>query len=650
MWWDADTIERTVTWQFVCSHLLPEEIERLKRPLGFGDGLTDGTYWEWIDEKAKRIFLILVDLGVPDQIFGVIDDSWDDEDLPIALDQVERLALTPARDEKLEKKFYYRQYYYLLRPLQRGEHAVYQDDEVVPTDIIDKKPTALTTSQSHQFVDRVVLPNQPGMVFCRRWTPLGPGYFSYEDFLYEVSNIRNLQNEHLVSYWASYVYQGYGYVVFTPASDYTLKSFLTTTPASVKNLDKQVRRRLVMNWILCLVDTLCFIHNRGLSHGNIKPSTIMFTNDNHIFFSDFSRLSTEALASMMDSRNSFDKESYDYAAPEQWFRPTAGGPPSPVHRKASLTTPSSSPENYTHQNYAASRGGGGSAADYNNSVMHAPTPHLDAQAADVFSLGCVILELLSFLLKKQGRPFAAHRAAKHKTPGRGGAVPDASFHKNLGQVESWMTQLAKDASKKIDKDAQEDMFRGIAPMLHVVERMLALHPSDRPAAYDVQNRMYQIVTEACGITEPHCVHQYGGWDFGIGSLKLGTSPPTAMMTHQDMSIATNLNRRRSSATSGSRNSQLNSEHHHHHHSHHSRRTSTASSSGAGSSSMGIGSMLRRTDSASHREQDGGSGFQATFQNLRMGSSSSSSSSSSRAAAADKVRTPWSQAPVYAGNY
>ncbi len=132
MWWDADTIEKTVTRQFVCGHLLPEEIERLDKPLGFGDGLTDGTYWEWIEEKARRIFLILVDLGVPDQIFGVIDDSWDDEDLPIALDQVERLALTPAKNERSERKFYYRQFYYLLRPLRRGDQGVYQEDEVIP--------------------------------------------------------------------------------------------------------------------------------------------------------------------------------------------------------------------------------------------------------------------------------------------------------------------------------------------------------------------------------------------------------------------------------------------------------------------------------------------------------------------------------------
>ncbi len=308
MWFDADSIEATVNRQFVCSHLLPEEIARLDRPLAFGGGLTDGTYWEWIDEKAKKIFLILVDLGVPDQIFGVIDDSWDDDELPIALDQVERLALTPAKDERAERKFYTRQFYYLLRPLERGDHVAYQDMEVVPLDVVDKRQGL--NHSLHPAEDKVTLPNHPGAVFCRRRVPIGAGpgsLASLDDFQYEINGIRNLQNDHLVSYWASYVHQGVGYVLFTPASDLSLKSFLATHPVSLKNLDKEARGRLVMNWIHCLVDTLCFLHNRGLSLGNIKPSTLLFNADHHIFYSDVTRFNPEMLAAAGPDKHSFDK-------------------------------------------------------------------------------------------------------------------------------------------------------------------------------------------------------------------------------------------------------------------------------------------------------------------------------------------------------
>jgi serine/threonine protein kinase len=507
-WWDADRIEKTVTRQFVHSNLLPEEIERLDRSLAFGDGLTDGTYWEWIDTKAKRIFMILLDLGVPDQIFGIIDDSWDDGDLPISYEHIEQLALTANKDERLEKKFFQRQFYYLIKPLEKEDHTEYLDYEVVPVDVVERRQ-----GLSHT-VDKVKIPNRPNQTFCRRRIPVGvnaSGCISPEEFKELVNSSKGLQNEHMVSYWSSYTYQGYGYVLFTPFADSHLKNFLATTPAGFKNLPKKIRRESVVNWILCLVDTLAYLHSKRQSHGNIKPSTILFNNDNLIFFSDFNRLSSEALFGPSE-QNRFDRESYDYAAPEQWFRPTSG-PASPPSRKATLT--SSSPE-------FTILGSNDSKINTPSAMLNTPNPHLNPQAADIFSLGCIILELLSFLLKRSTKNFAAHRSAKHKTPGRGGAVLDASYHKNLGQVESWMGILAKDAAKKVSENDGGLVYRGVTPLLHIVTRMLSANPGDRPAASDIQQMVYQVLTEYCDIPEPHCVHQYrdGGFDFAFQRMHI----------------------------------------------------------------------------------------------------------------------------------
>ena len=550
MWWDDDTIERAVTREFVCSRLIPQEIARLDEPLGFGGGLTDCTYWERIDEKAKKIFLVLADLGLPDQIFGLIDDSLDDDDLPIALDQVERLALTPSRDEKIDRKFYHRQFHYLLRPLQKGGHIDYEDDDVIPLDVTDKKPAA---GQSHHM-DKVTLPDQPGTVFCRCRVPLGRGSISWGEFVSEIDSIKYVQNEHLLSYWASYTHQGYGYIIFTPAPDFTLKSLLATTPNCVKNLDKKGRRQTVMNWIHCLVNTVCFLHNQGLWHGNIKPSTVMFSDDNLIFFSGLTRFHTEVLGGATDN-TSFDKEAYDYAAPERLFKSFSSSPTS--YRSDSSNSPTA--------------------------TTQAPNSGFSPQAADIFSLGCVILELLSFLFKKQGRPFAAHRAAKHKTAGRGGAVLDASFHKNLGQVESWMTQLSKDALKKDDP-----MFKGVAPMLHVVEHMLAFYPSDRPGPNEVQARIHQILTESCGIPEPHCRDYDGGWDYGMGRLTLGSSLLVSTNSSDAISIPTKMK-------SGLRGGE-------------DRRRDSGGSGGSGS---GSGGSVRRANSAAREVPRTRSGFPST---------------------------------------
>ncbi|TDZ37866.1 hypothetical protein C8035_v001204 [Colletotrichum spinosum] len=607
-WWDAARIDATVTRQFVCQFLLPEEVERLDRPLAFGGGLTDETYWAWINAKAKRLFLILVDLKIPDQIFGIIDDSWDDRDLPVSLEFIERLRLTAVKDDKVERKFFARQFVYLMKPFQRGDHYDFNDFEVVPLDVVERRPA------SNSAVDKVVLPNCPGVVFCRRRIPLGnnPNQLSKGEFNDIIHSTRGIQNDHLVSYYASYTQHGAAYVVFTPATDSNLKAFFSNTPSTFKNLAKRERRRTLMNWILCLADTLAYLHSRRLSHGNIKPSSVLFTNQLHIFYSDFTRLNAEVLAGYSD-KNSFDRESYDYAAPEQWFRPT-GGPTSPMGRKATLAM-STSPE--THTNFSIPRNDNPTSP---NAMLSTPNPYLSPQAADIFSLGCVILDFMSFLVKKTTKSFAAHRAAKHKTPGRGGAVLDSSFHKNLGQVESWMSTLAKEASKKVSDSDGGAVFRGIVPLMHVVARMLSANPNDRPPAAEVQTQIYQILTNHCGILEPHCVHQYGGWDFGMSHLRIQTVGPSVdLMPQPARQGSFSLpSRRESGSLSGSISPRALS---------HSR----TNSSGGMSNNSGMSS----TASSEHdQDRDLGAGFTA-LRNIRV----------------PPVRSPgaWDSSPAAAGS-
>ncbi|KKA28987.1 hypothetical protein TD95_004627 [Thielaviopsis punctulata] len=525
IWWDDDRIESTVTRDFVCRHLLPQEIERLNGQVGFGDGLTNDTYWDWIETKVKRIFLILVDLGVPDQIFGLIDDSWNDSDLPLDFVNISRLALTATKDEKIERRFYQRQFHYMLRPLVKGASIVYEDDEIVPIDAADKK----ATTTSNGMVDKVTIGNNADDIFWRRRIPLDVhGGLPMVEFQDAVENMRQFENEHLVSYWGSYVYQDFGYIIYTPASDFSLKSFLTTQPACYKNLPKLKRKEMVMNWIMCLADTVCFLHSRHCAHSYIKPSTIHFTKSNKVFFSDTSKLGPEPMNNPTERASSFEREWYDYAAPEQWFRPGTTGNTPNSSRKPSLL--SSSPDN--HLAISIPRGGEFASP---SAILHTPNPQLSPQAADIFSLGCIILELLTFLLKKQQK-FASHRAAKHKTAGRGGAVLDSSFHKNLGQVESWMTDLAKEANKKASNKDGNHVFRGFVPILHIVARMLSVNPQDRPTAHEVQQRIYEIITEHCQIPEPHCVHRYNfDLNSAFGHMRIQPSLDSISLRAQQMS-------------------------------------------------------------------------------------------------------------------
>lgn len=156
-WWTDERIDARITRAFVISKLRGEEREFLDRPLAFGEGLTDDTYMEWILDRAKRLFLILTQIGVPDQIFGCIDDSWDDDDLPIPLENVKSLELSYDNDESLNKKFYDMQFVYLLRELKAGDHISYGPKEHIPMEYVNTLPPAVCL----QPYDRVHLPSRP---------------------------------------------------------------------------------------------------------------------------------------------------------------------------------------------------------------------------------------------------------------------------------------------------------------------------------------------------------------------------------------------------------------------------------------------------------------------------------------------------------
>jgi serine/threonine protein kinase len=549
MWWDEERIEATVDRRFVLSKLRPDEQARLDEPLGFGGGLTDDTYMEWIEQKAKRIFLILVDLGVPDQIFGVIDDSWDDDDLPVPLDQVERLQLTFDKDEKLEKKFFHRQFAYLLRNIQKGELMYYDDEEIVPLELAEKRPVGAVAGLVHTNVDKVHLPGKPDDLLLRRRVPLGatPGRMPQEEFLSGIEAMKALEHDHLTCLWASYIQKDFGYLLLTPVNDSNLKSFLAITPQSIKILAKQDRRVLLLNWLHCLADALSTLHAQGLSHRNIKPSNVMLDVDNHIFLGDSGIFPT---SNFHGEKRGFDKEMYDYSAPEQAPRMPAPPPvwlpvsrPSTSRRATGPSTGSivsSSAHSFvTSSNETSSihTSSTGSNSQSPPKSSHGHKPH-DPQKSDVFSLGTIFLEILTVFLKRASRNFASHRSCKNKTPGRGGGLPDSSFHKNPGQVQSWMSTLIKDASKKEDK-----VFRGVSHIIGLVEKMISPNPEERPSAKEVQERMHNILSQICGLggirsedgdVKPggriHCEARKADqneWNFGFDQLRLASQRAAA---------------------------------------------------------------------------------------------------------------------------
>ena len=507
----------------------------MKRSLYFGGDLTDDTYLDWILTKAKRLFLILVATGIPDQIFGVIDDSFDDDDLPIAEVAVPGLRLSLEADPALDKRFYKNQFKYLARVLEDGEHIRYADEETVPVTTVGLK---LALPINKDGVDTVRLPSEPSKVFIRRKVNIR-SMSSEEYVLNEIAEMKKFSHEHTLSVYASYLQSDIMYILSTPAGEYTLKSFLMDQPKPFDALSKSDRRQILVNWPHCLANATAWLHANGGHHGAVRPSNIHITNTFQICLGPM-----DGEGFLCNTTKSDDIEAYQYAPPERWKRAvtvqsTGSGkislpsgsrsgrkvqnetldPADPSTRRSASTLGSHEKQDGAYAFTAVSKSeysrlrlsnapGAGKATvpiqrhtrrnpvdinsvdsfglgrgrtmasmtDISGDSIRAPSVlssissegkrrgrsgskhrglfvaapesrtavvqtwqsvQHDSFAADVFSLGAVIMDILTVLCKRTFSSFARHRSKNNRNAGRGGGLADASFHANLSQVMSW---------------------------------------------------------------------------------------------------------------------------------------------------------------------------------------------------------------------
>jgi len=173
-----------------------------------------------------------------------------------------------------------------------------------------------------------------------------------EEYLAGIDAMKSTEHPHLMSLWASYTHYSTGFVLLQPVCSSTLKQYLIATPPSIKILAKTDRRLLLMNWLHCLSSALAFLHSKGLSHRKIKPSNVMFDTDNSIFLGDSGIFDHDSTG---ESTN--EKETYEYASPEQVDFPEPTSPLLPIipqipSRK--LTSSASTTKSFTSDASAAS--------------------------------------------------------------------------------------------------------------------------------------------------------------------------------------------------------------------------------------------------------------------------------------------------------
>ncbi|KAL6239958.1 hypothetical protein BDW75DRAFT_226686 [Aspergillus navahoensis] len=312
VWWPEDRIKATICPDFIFKHIPPDTLPRLVAPLPWGEGLTSETYLDWILAKARRLFLILLDIGIPERIFHLVDESFDDNDLPIAAHSVDRLQLSQEPDAELNSKFFLAQWRFLVRGISEGEHIKYTENEGVPVEVLQTGTTLVK-----EGVERVVLAGAVCKIYLRTQVTVGgaPHFFEEDEVLEEIRSMRRLAHDHVYSVYASYFADNTICILFSGVYERNLMSFLTDTPQSFKKLAKDRRRERLVNWPHCLAHGLSWLHAHGQVHGLIRPSNILVDADFKIFIGQF-----EALDTLLPPVKVDDVEAYQYGPPERWVR------------------------------------------------------------------------------------------------------------------------------------------------------------------------------------------------------------------------------------------------------------------------------------------------------------------------------------------
>ena len=235
----------------------------------------------------------------------------------------------------------------------------------------------------------------------------------YDAFKNEVRIMRSLRHRHIVQLLNSYVQPERFSLVLHPVADMDLAQYLRDTEelplAGPSFLE---RSRVLMGGMSSLVAALKEIHSSWVSHGDIKPSNILIKGEK-FWLADFG-------ASKMMSRNGNSNRknvlvSPKYAAPE--------------------TTKSRTQD----------------------------------EISDVFSLGCVFLEIATLCLSRTLSEFAGFRTA----------LGDNSFHKTLGKTNEWIDML----NEEQERTKCSDIAHSIP--FDMIRKMLRGNPEDRPTSHEV---------------------------------------------------------------------------------------------------------------------------------------------------------------------
>jgi serine/threonine protein kinase len=330
----------------------------------------------------------------------------------------------PARLQKLQRDYYsHLRQQEIVQPFDKelnwsgkGQHVTFMPKDRIPLEVLSSLGSSMTAKVDKVLCRRIALARKT-MRCSRQWT--------ITEALQEVYHLQNLRHFHIVQLVGSYL-QGRDFsILMYPVADCHLGRFLEDTAdmgmpdTHVGKLEIHARRGFLGQSLGCLTSAIAYVHKHTTKHMDIKPQNIL------VGYPSANALRRVYLADFGLSRN-FATQGHSQT----------DGPTSRTPRYCA-------PEVYQY----AMRG----------------------RSADIFSLGCVFVEVLTVIYGRHPQDFADFRTENGH---------DDSFHANLPRVRDW-----------IDKIIHSNLglwAERVVDMVDVVKKMIAFRPDVRPTALEVQ--------------------------------------------------------------------------------------------------------------------------------------------------------------------
>lgn len=245
-----------------------------------------------------------------------------------------------------------------------------------------------------------------GAVFARK-TINYPNQREFNPLVTEIEIMQKLDHSHIVKFIDTYTLDKSVSIIMSPVADFDLGYWM-----SKHRTLEPIPLDSIIQWFSCLVSSVEYLHGRSIKHQDIKPSNILI-REQTIFLADFGIAKT-----FVDSE------------------PT-------VSTSGDMTKKYCSPE--TAQN------------------------GLRGRKADIFSLGCVFLEMFSLLIYQGQLAFVDFQESHF--------IGDGTYQENLPMVKLWIGLLRREPI--VERNAN------LRRLLDSCEAMLEQSSKNRPSAAEL---------------------------------------------------------------------------------------------------------------------------------------------------------------------